>query len=95
MRALHRRPGPCNLGGVLVPGVEAHMSATIAHAETDEQSASTFEVMRQLRPHLAEADYVASIRSLMASEGLRLLVPSEGGCVRAVATFEEGRSRLA
>jgi GNAT superfamily N-acetyltransferase len=63
------------------------MAADIAHAETDEQIAATFGVMRQLRPHLAEIEYVASIRGLMASDGLRLLALTDAGRVRAVASY--------
>lgn len=44
----------------------------IQHAETDEQIAATYEVMRQLRPHLVREDYVPAVRALMASEGFRL-----------------------
>lgn len=63
------------------------MTTTIYHAETDDQIASTFAVMRQLRPHLEQAQYVPLIRSLMASDGLKLLVLSEQGQVRAVASY--------
>lgn len=59
----------------------------ITHAETDEQIAATFDVMRQLRPHLEREDYVANIRDVMISDGLRLLTLSEDGVVRAVATY--------
>ncbi|MCA0268730.1 MAG: hypothetical protein LCH53_05860 [Bacteroidetes bacterium] len=44
----------------------------VEHAETDEQIAATYEVMRQLRPHLVREDYVPAVRALMASEGFRL-----------------------
>lgn len=63
------------------------MTTTIDHAETDDQIASTFAVMRQLRPRLEQAQYVPLIRSLMASDGLKLLVLSEQGQVRAVASY--------
>ncbi len=63
------------------------MTIDIAHAETDEQIAATFDVMQQLRPHLERAAYVPMIRSLMASDGLRLLALSEGDTVRAVAAY--------
>ncbi|WP_368566056.1 GNAT family N-acetyltransferase [Pseudoxanthomonas sp. UTMC 1351] len=63
------------------------MTPIIDHAETDDQIASTFEVMQQLRPHLERAQYVPLIRSLMASDGLKLLVLSEDGEVRAVASY--------
>ena len=63
------------------------MTLNITHAETDDQIAATFEVMQQLRPHLEKAHYVPMIRSLMASDGLKLLVLSEGNVVRAVASY--------
>ena len=56
-------------------------------AQTDAQIASTFAVMRQLRPHLAEDGYVPLIRQLMASDGLRLTAVVEDGVVRAVAAW--------
>ena len=59
----------------------------IVQAETDAQIASTFPVMRQLRPHLEAQDYVPLIRSLMASDGLRLTAMVENGTVRAVAAW--------
>jgi hypothetical protein len=57
----------------------------IGQAETDAEIAATFAVVRQLRPHLVEAEYVPLIRSLMASDGLRLTTVLEDGIVRAVA----------
>jgi GNAT superfamily N-acetyltransferase len=63
------------------------MAVSIAHAETDAQIAATFEVLSQLRPDLPREDYVATIRALMASDGLRVLALAEDGVVRAVATY--------
>lgn len=63
------------------------MTTNIAHAETDEQIAATFDVMQQLRPHLERVAYIATIRSLMASDGLRLLALSQGDTVQAVAAY--------
>ena len=63
------------------------MTLNISHAETDDQIAATFEVMQQLRPHLEQAQYVPMIRSLMASDGLRLLALLEENIVRAVASY--------
>ena len=56
-------------------------------AESDHEIASTFDVMQQLRPHLLREDYVATMRALRASDGLRLLALRDGGVVRAVATW--------
>ena len=63
------------------------MIVTIDHAVTDADIASTFEVMRQLRPHLEKDCYVAQIRSLMESDKLKLLALSQDGTVRAVACY--------
>lgn len=60
---------------------------TIEHAETDEQIAATFDVMRQLRPHLSREEYVPLVRALAASDGFRLAALSDGGEVRAVAGY--------
>ena len=59
----------------------------IAHAGTEEQIAATFDVMQQLRPHLERSQYVAVIRGLMASDGVRLLALSVDSVVRAVAAY--------
>ena len=57
----------------------------IEHAESDEQIAATFEVMRQLRPHLVKEEYVPRIRELMSSDGFYLAFLTDEGEVRAVA----------
>lgn len=72
----------------------------IAPAASDAEIAATFPVMRQLRPHLAEAEYVAQVRALMASDGYRLAALTDddasdaaepnaarAGAVRAVAGY--------
>jgi GNAT superfamily N-acetyltransferase len=59
----------------------------IEHAASDEQIAATFEVMRQLRPHLVAEEYVAQVRALMASDGFRLAFLADEGEVRAVAGY--------
>ncbi|MFC4525753.1 GNAT family N-acetyltransferase [Dyella halodurans] len=63
------------------------MAIQLFHADTDEQIAATFAVMQQLRPHLQRSEYGAQIRSLMASDGLRLLALADGEVVRAVAAY--------
>ncbi|WP_062537264.1 GNAT family N-acetyltransferase [Mizugakiibacter sediminis] len=59
----------------------------IVRAETDEQIQATCAVMRQLRPHLDPANYLATVRALMASDGYRLAALVEDGAVRAVAGY--------
>lgn len=60
---------------------------TIEIAETDEQIAATYDVMRQLRAHLAREAYVPAIRALMASDGFRLAALTDEGQVRALAGY--------
>ena len=60
---------------------------TIEPAESDEQIAATFEVMRQLRPHLVAEEYVSQVRALMSSDGFRLAFLTDDGGVRAVAGY--------
>ena len=59
----------------------------IDHAESDEQIAATFDVMRQLRPHLVRDDYVSQVRTMTASDGYRLAALADAGEVRAVAGY--------
>jgi GNAT superfamily N-acetyltransferase len=49
--------------------------------------AETWPVMRQLRPHLSEAAYVAMVDRMRTTEGFRLAAALEDGAVRAVAGF--------
>ena len=53
---------------------------------SDEEVASTFRVMRQLRPHLGEDDYVARI-GRMREGGYRLAAVVDGGRMVCVAGF--------
>lgn len=59
----------------------------IERAETDEQIAATYDVMRQLRAELVQAEYVPLVRALMASDGFRLAALIDEGAVRAVAGY--------
>lgn len=59
----------------------------ITIAETDAEVASCFEVMRQLRPHLTDADtFVARVRVQQAN-GYFLAALADDGVVRAVAGY--------
>ena len=60
---------------------------TIHTPTTDAEIAATWEVMRQLRPHVAREDYVPLVRGLMESDGYRLAALSDDGEVRAVAGY--------
>ncbi|HEU0300776.1 MAG TPA: GNAT family N-acetyltransferase [Longimicrobium sp.] len=59
----------------------------IQHAVTDEQIAATFDVMRQLRPHLSRGEYVPLVRGMMESDGFLLAALADEGEVRAVAGY--------
>jgi GNAT superfamily N-acetyltransferase len=51
------------------------------------QTASTWPVMRQLRPHLDENQYVAAVDRMRSTDGFRLVAAGIGGTVGAVAGF--------
>jgi len=55
-------------------------------ARTDDDIAACFDVMRQLRPHLAQADFVSRIRVQNAG-GFQLAYLAREGKVCAVAGF--------
>ena len=59
---------------------------TIRIAETDQEIASCFPVMNELRPHLEESDFVSTVRG-MEDEGYRLAYLSVGGSLVCVAGF--------
>ncbi|AXK73637.1 GNAT family N-acetyltransferase [Lysobacter sp. TY2-98] len=62
------------------------MTVTITEATTDAEILATRDVMRQLRPSVAEADYVTTVRRMMDA-GYRQVALVEDGDVRAVAGF--------
>lgn len=55
-------------------------------AESDEEIRRSFPVMRQLRTHLEEDDFIPRIRRQMAG-GYRLAMLDDDGVVRAVAGY--------
>ncbi|HTL50655.1 MAG TPA: GNAT family N-acetyltransferase [Steroidobacteraceae bacterium] len=55
-------------------------------AETDETILACYDVMAQLRPHVARGDFLATVRS-MQEDGLRLACIRESGRVVAVAGY--------
>jgi GNAT superfamily N-acetyltransferase len=60
----------------------------ITQPETDADIRATYAVMRQLRPHVAEADYGPTVRRMMDAEGYRLAASHDAaGTVRAVAGY--------
>lgn len=54
---------------------------------TDAEVLATFPVMGQLRPHLAEGEYVDTIRRMRTTDGYRLAAVLEGREARCVAGF--------
>lgn len=59
----------------------------ITHPQTDDEILATWEVMHQLRPHIAREEYVAIVRGMMESDGYRLAAVVDDGEVRAVAGY--------
>ena len=62
------------------------MAPEVREMASDEEVASTFPVMCQLRPHLGEEGYVERIREVCQG-GYRLAVVVDEGQVRCVAGF--------
>ena len=60
---------------------------TISYAETPEDIVRCFPILQQLRPHLAEKDFVRRIKQLRA-QGYRLIYLQIDGEIRAVAGFQ-------
>lgn len=60
--------------------------AEVREVTTDEEIAATYPVMRQLRPHLDESGYPATVIRMRES-GYRLASVIDEGRVRAVAGF--------
>jgi GNAT superfamily N-acetyltransferase len=65
---------------------------TIQLAGSDDEIAATFDVMKQLRAHLAREQYVEQVRRLMREHGFHLAALSDGGAVQAVAGYRYGES---
>lgn len=59
----------------------------ITQPQTDDEILATWEVMHQLRPHIAREEYVAIVRGMMESDGYRLAAVVDDGEVRAVAGY--------
>ena len=59
---------------------------SIREAATEDEITRCFPVLRQLRPHLEEARFVATVRA-QQEEGYRLVCREQSGRVEAVAGF--------
>jgi GNAT superfamily N-acetyltransferase len=58
----------------------------IEHAETDEAILACYDVMAELRPHVAREEFLATVRA-MQKDGLKLACMREDGRVVAVAGY--------
>ena len=56
------------------------------HVRTDEEIAACYEVMAELRPHVARTDFLPAVHAMQAG-GLRLACIREDGRVVAVAGY--------
>ncbi len=66
--------------------MSAEARVPVREAVSEEEVVATFPVMRQLRPHLAEDEYLGRVRRMQASNGYRMAY-AEDGAVRGVAVF--------
>ena len=55
------------------------MAATILEPGTDAEILATYDVMRQLRPHLTGHEYPGAVRRLMETQGYCLAALAEDG----------------
>ena len=60
--------------------------SVVEPVETDEAILACYEVMAQLRPHVARGNFLATVRAMQA-DGLRLACIRESGRVIAVAGY--------
>jgi len=57
----------------------------IKFAETDQEIESCYPVMAQLRPHVAQQDFLPQVRRQMAASGFQLVYLADGSQIKAVA----------
>ena len=61
----------------------------VEHASTDQEIADCYDVMAELRPHVAREQFLPLVRSMQA-DGYRLACIRDGGRVVAVAGYRFG-----
>ncbi|MBC7930363.1 MAG: GNAT family N-acetyltransferase [Rubrivivax sp.] len=66
------------------------MDVRIRIAETDEDIASCFDVMSELRPHLDAAEFLRRVKRQQANDRYKLVFLEAGGEVKAVAGLRVG-----
>ena len=59
----------------------------VTNPSSDAEIQATCDVMRELRPQVPAADYVATVRRMMQSDGYRLAAHHIDGAVAAVAGY--------
>ena len=59
----------------------------VKRLSADEEIKATFPVMSQLRHHLEEEDYLATVRRMETSDGYRLAAVFEGDRIHCVAGY--------
>jgi GNAT superfamily N-acetyltransferase len=60
----------------------------ITSISTDDEILSTYNVMSQLRPHIARDAYVETVRRMMETDGYKLAAAADDdGVIRAVAGY--------
>ena len=67
-------------------------SGEIREMISDAEIASTFATLRQLRPHLKEGEYLATVRRMQGTDGYRLAAAIEGAARPCVAGFRLGEN---
>lgn len=61
----------------------------VEHASTDQEIADCYDVMAELRPHVAREQFLPLVRSMQA-DGYRLACIRDGGRVVAIAGYRFG-----
>ena len=56
----------------------------IKFAETDEEIQACYDVISELRPHIAREDFLPQVRRQESASGFRLVRLTDGGVVKAV-----------
>jgi len=64
----------------------------IQEMNTDAEILSTFATLRELRPHLREADFLPSVRRMQTNDGFRLAAVIENDACPCVAGFRLGEN---
>lgn len=54
---------------------------------TDEQILAVHEIMHQLRPHISQGDFLATVKRMQQTDGYQLVAAYDEGAVRAVAGY--------